>query len=186
MVLARPPWPHRVRTVDAVVAQLADVGIEVEVADVNPVEFPCGAWDVGMLAFFTTPAWWHFVSTHDLVDPASPPMPDNPFANLLRWGTPAVTSTGDDCFDVGASSVQDEYTDRMTEIVETLRTSLDPDVLRPLVEEAESIAADQALFVPLYVWPKWVLWNPMLAGFGVATYDFNLFWNAERWYRTDG
>jgi hypothetical protein len=82
--------------------------------------------------------------------------------------------------------VIDEHTERMTEVLEQMRGSLDVDLLRSLIQEAEEITADQVVFIPLFTWPQWLLWSTDLAAFGMSSYgESSTLWNAELWHRTD-
>jgi len=185
------PFTLMVWRVDAaaeITAQLAQVGIEVETTTSGTDDFWCGDYDVVQVATGTLdPAPWNLIGVHDMWDPAgAPPSGWNSF----RWGTEAVEGVEDDpatdgfdesCFNSGPSAVIDEYTARMAEILEQMRVTLDVEQLRPLIQEAEEIAADQVVFIPMYASTWWWLWSTDLTGWR----EGDPFANAEHLYRTD-
>jgi ABC-type transport system substrate-binding protein len=183
-------WQQRVDAAAEITAQLGEVGIEVETTGGIGDDLDCGDYDVVQISFFGDVAPWSLVGLHDAWDPAAPPGV-GAGVNYFRWGTPAVEGIEDDpstedldeaaCFNSGPSAVIDEHTERMTEIVEQMRGTLDAEQLRPLIQEAEEITADQVVFIPMYALPFWWLWSTDLTGWGEA----DPFTNVESLYRAD-
>jgi len=179
----------RVDAAAEITAQLGEVGIEVETTDGIGDDVWCGVYDVIQSAWASDPLPWNLVGIHDVWDPAAPPG-IGAGDNTLRWGTPAVEGVEDDpdtdgfdesCYNSGPSAVIDEYTERMTEVLEQMRGTLDVEQLRSLIQEAEEILADQVVFIPMYVQPIWWLWSTDLAGWvGFAPVE-----NAASLYRAD-
>jgi ABC-type transport system substrate-binding protein len=180
----------RDRAIAEMTTQLAAVGIEVEAG--APTGWPgvaCGTFEVlevGM-GFGWEP--WTLPQGHGLWDPASPLTPTSG-DNLGRWGTGEVGGIEDDpdttwldesCMNTGASSIIDEHTERMAEVVDEMRRTVDDDRLRLLLREAEEILADQVVFIPLFNRPQWTAWNTDLVGAGGYLYT----WTAENWYRVE-
>jgi ABC-type transport system substrate-binding protein len=186
---------HRVDAAAEITTQLEAVGIEAETLRGAEYSFACGDYDTALLALGGTPTLWDFIELHKWWDPAGAPdpTPEGGF-NFSRWGTGAVEGLDDvpdpdgfdeSCMNMGPSAVVDEHTERMAAILEQMRTTLDVGQLRSLIAEAEEIAADQVVFIPLYTWPQWHLWSTDLAGFEMHhAGESATLWNAELWYRT--
>jgi ABC-type transport system substrate-binding protein len=202
LVLSRAAWQaHRQNTADEIAAQLEDVGIDVEISDgvINggPLDWGCGLYDTMLLAWFHNFGLDELVTMNGQYDPARPPIvaTGGLSGNGSRWGAPAVAGIEDDpatdwidesCLNSGPSAVIDEHTDRMTQVLAEMRTTMDIERLQPLIAEAEDILADQVVFIPLYTYPTWLFWNTGLAGVGMNVYNYgDLLWNCEEWYRTD-
>jgi len=193
-----------VNAAEEIAAQLGEVGIVVEIdagapgLDAGPIEAGCGDYDTSLLAEigvgFGLAGLAGIISGFDPATPAGAGSA-GVGGNFFRWGTPAVEGIEDDpstgwidesCFNSGPSAVIDEHTDRMTDVIAEMRTTMDVDRLRPLVAEAEDILADQVVFIPLYAFPALLYWNTDLAGIGMNVFSGEgLLWNCEEWYRTD-
>ena len=123
-----------------------------------------GRYDVGMWAWQGAPGHTALVRFHDVLDPGD----DRALTNFYRWGT-------DD------SSIQDESSARYGELLRAMRDSVDHDELTALIQEAEQLAADQALFLPLYAEPVTAIyWPDDIDGF-VMNAAAGFTWNIEQW-----
>ena len=129
-----------------------------------------GNYDLGEWAWIGSPGLSGSVSLYDLFDPESPP-PDG--QNYYHWGTTD-------------SSVIDENTARFAEIRDELNTSVDPDVLIPLMQEGEQLLADQMVIFPLYArLVTAAVWGDEIGGFKHNSSQAGYTWNIEDWYRVD-
>jgi peptide/nickel transport system substrate-binding protein len=129
-----------------------------------------GLWDFGEWAWVGSPGLSGAISLFDLFDPEAPP-PDG--ANYYRWGTPD-------------SSVIDENSQRFAEIRDELNTSVDENVLIPLMQEGEAILADQVVIIPLYArLVTAAAWGDKVGGYKHNPTQASDLWNMEEWYRVD-
>ena len=105
---------------------------------------------------------------HNVLDPGD----SQALTNFYRWGTEE-------------SSVQDAFTQRFNTILTLMRDSVDHDEISLLIQEAEQIVANQALFLPLYADPaSAVYWPNAIEGF-VMNVDTSFTWNIETWEMTE-
>jgi ABC-type transport system substrate-binding protein len=165
----------RVTLSELFVGMFADVGINYE----NQLEdsqlffgetLDTGLWDLGEWAWVGSPGLSGLISIYDVFDPEAPP-PDG--SNYYRWGTED-------------SSVIDENTARFAEIRDELNTSVDPDVLVPLLNEGEQILADQLVIIPLYArLVTAAVWADEIQGFKHNPTQASHTWNMEDWHRID-
>ncbi len=129
-----------------------------------------GQWDLGEWAWVGSPGLSGLVGIIDVFDPAAPP-PDG--SNFYQWGTPT-------------SSVIDDNTARFAEIRTALNQTVDPTVLVPLLNEAETILADQVVIIPLYArLVTAAVWADEVGGFKHNPTSASHTWNIEQWYRVD-
>ncbi|NND03687.1 MAG: hypothetical protein HKN91_12965, partial [Acidimicrobiia bacterium] len=129
-----------------------------------------GRWDLGEWAWVGSPGFSGLISIFDVWDPEAPP-PDG--SNYYRWGTED-------------SAIIDDNTTRFAEIRDLLNQSVDQDVLVPLINEAESILADQVVIVPLYArLVTAAVWGDEVGGFKHNPTQASHTWNMEQWYRVD-
>jgi peptide/nickel transport system substrate-binding protein len=129
-----------------------------------------GQWDLGEWAWVGAPGLSGLIGIIDIFDPASPP-PDG--SNFYQWGTPT-------------SSVIDDNTARVAEIRTELNQSVDPEVLVPLLNEVETILADQVVIIPLYArLVTAAVWADEVGGFKHNPTSASHTWNIEQWYRVD-
>ena len=153
----------------------AEVGIEFDNQAEDGILFfgdtvTNGAWDVGMWAWLGSSGLSGLVNFHDVLDPEGAP-PNG--SNFYRWGTPD-------------SSVIDESTERFSEVLTAMRSTVDNEEIAALVNEAEAILADQAVFLPLYGQPVTAaIWTDELEGFILNPTVAGFTWNVEEWRRTD-
>ena len=91
-------------------------------------------------------------------------------------------------WDIGPSSVRDEFTERFAGLMDQSRLAL-PGDLFPIVREMDEILADQVPIVPLFARPASTLVDTdVLGGYDPARASGNgleTFWNVDRWYRKD-
>ncbi len=131
---------------------------------------PNGTYDLGEWAWVGSPGLSGLVGIMDVWDPEDP---DPSLNNWYRYGTPG-------------STLIDEHTARFAEIRDELNASVDPTVLEPLITEAESLLADQAVFVPLYArLVVAAVWGDEVGGFKHNPTQASHTWNLESWYRVD-
>ena len=130
-----------------------------------------GLWDVGEWAWGSAPGLAGLVGIHDLFDGAqAPPVGQN----YYNWGAPANGGYEDD------NSIQ------FTALRDEMNTTVDQDVIIPLIAEAEAILADQMVFLPLYTrLVTAAVWGDEIGGFKHNPTSAGHLWNAEEWYRTD-
>ncbi len=142
-----------------------------------------GNWDLGEWAWSSSPGFSSLVGLFDLFDPELAP-PDG--QNYYRWGTPEVTGQETEGFNQAASDLIDENTTRFAEIRDQLNSSVDNDVLIPLIAEAETILADQVVIIPLYArLVTAAVWGDEIGGFKHNPTQAGETWNMEMWYRVD-
>lgn len=126
-----------------------------------------GLWDVGMWAWQAAPGYSALVAFHDVLDPTD----ETRVANFYRWGTED-------------SSLRDSQSLHYTALLTEMRSSVDVDELTGLVDEAEQLIADEALFLPLYAEPVYAAyWAQELGGFAMRASPL-FTWNLERWVLT--
>ncbi len=129
-----------------------------------------GRWDVGVWAWVGSPGLSGRVGIHDVFDPEAPP-PDG--SNYYRWGTED-------------SSVIDDSTARYAEVRDAMNLTVDEAELEALINEAESILADNVVIVPLYArLVTAAVWGDEVAGFKHNPTSASHTWNLEHWYRVD-
>lgn len=165
----------RARVAELLVGMLAEVGIRAEnQLEISQVFFDetyhSGEWDMGQWAWVGAPGFSGLVNGLTVFDPGSPP-PEG--LNKYRWGT-------DD------SSVVDDNTARFSEIYDALGNSIDASVLEPLINEAETILADQVVIIPLYArLDPGVVWGDTIGGFKHNPTAAGFTWNIEAWYNLE-
>ena len=165
----------RVQLADLLAGMFAEAGIEYESELEDPMLFfgdtiSVGVWDLGEWAWLSSPGLSGLVGIHDVWDPAGKP-PNG--TNYIRWGT-------DD------SSVQDATTARFAEVLEQMNTTVDGDQLVPLIQEAESILADNVVILPLYARPMVaVSWTDQILGVKHNATAAMFTWNVEEWHQPD-
>jgi peptide/nickel transport system substrate-binding protein len=129
-----------------------------------------GLWDLGEWAWVGSPGLSGLISIHDVWDPEAPP-PDG--SNYYRWGTED-------------SSVIDDATARFAEVRDAMNATVDADELVTLINEAESILADNLVIFPLYArLVTAAVWEDEVGGFKHNPTQASHTWNVEYWYRTD-
>ncbi len=129
-----------------------------------------GQWDLGEWAWVGAPGLSGLIGIMDIFDPAGPP-PEG--SNFYQWGTPT-------------SSVIDDNTARVAEIRTALNQTVDPEKLIPLLQEAETILADQVVIIPLYArLVTAAVWADEVGGFKHNPTSAGHTWNIEQWYRLD-
>jgi len=142
-----------------------------------------GGWDLGEWAWVGTPGFAGLVGIFDIWDPEGPP-PDG--SNFYRWGTPAVEGADPAGFDQAESSVIDDNTARFAEIRDAMNATVDVDELVALLNEAETILADQVVIIPLYArLDPGAVWADEIGGFKHNPSQAGVTWNIEDWYRVD-
>jgi peptide/nickel transport system substrate-binding protein len=163
---------HRARVSELLVKMFSDVGIiyenQLEISQVFLDEtYHSGEWDLGAWAWLGAPGFSGLIDSLAVFDPEGAP-PGG--LNKYRWGT-------------GDSSVIDDNTARFAEIYDALNASIDPDVLEPLVKEAENLLADQVVIIPLYAWlDPGAVWADTIGGFKHNPTAATFAWNMEEWY----
>ncbi|MFV2000615.1 MAG: ABC transporter substrate-binding protein, partial [Acidimicrobiia bacterium] len=129
-----------------------------------------GKWDLGEWAWGSSPGFSGLVGIHDLFAGNQPP-PEG--QNYYRWGTED-------------SSVQDDITARFTELRDAMNATVDFDEIIPMINEAENILADNAVFLPLYTrLVTAAVWEDEIGNFKHNPTSAGHLWNVEFWYRTD-
>lgn len=142
-----------------------------------------GLWDLGEWAWSSAPGFSSLVGLFDLFDPELAP-PDG--QNFYRWGTAEVSGQEVEGFNQGPSALIDEHSIRFAEIRDELNATVDVDVLIPLIAEAESILADQVVFIPLYArLVTAAVWADEIGGWKHNPTSASYTWNMEEWYRSD-
>jgi peptide/nickel transport system substrate-binding protein len=129
-----------------------------------------GSWDVGQWTWRGSPGFASLVGFHDVLDPEAPP-PDG--RNFYRWGT-------------ADSSVIDASTQRFAELRGSMQGTIDFNELTLLIQEAESILADDLVIIPLYGHPlAAAVWEDEIVGFKHNPTRAGFTWNIETWRRND-
>ncbi|MCL1597849.1 MAG: ABC transporter substrate-binding protein, partial [Actinomycetia bacterium] len=130
-----------------------------------------GKWDLGEWAWVGSPGLSGLIRIHDVWDPEAPP-PNG--SNYYRWGVD------------GEGAYTDDYTARYAEVRDEMNQTVDPDELNALINEAENILADNAVFHPLYArLVTAAVWEDEIGGFKHNPTEAGYTWNIEDWYRTD-
>jgi peptide/nickel transport system substrate-binding protein len=130
-----------------------------------------GKWDLGEWAWVGSPGMSGLIRIHDVWDPEAPP-PNG--SNYYRYGLTGEGATGDDA-SARYAAVRDE-----------MNQTVDPDALVALINEAENILADNAVFHPLYArLVTAAVWEDEIGGFKHNPTPATYTWNIEDWYRTD-
>jgi peptide/nickel transport system substrate-binding protein len=130
-----------------------------------------GKWDLGEWAWVGSPGMSGLIRIHDVWDPEAPP-PNG--SNYYRYGLTGEGATGDDA-SARYAAVRDE-----------INQTVDPDALVALINEAENILADNAVFHPLYArLVTAAVWEDEIGGFKHNPTPATYTWNIEDWYRTD-
>jgi peptide/nickel transport system substrate-binding protein len=163
------------RVVAGLLAEMfAEVGVEFENQGEDGIVFfgetvTKGEWDTGMWAWLGSSGLSGLVAFHEAVlDPDGEP-PNG--SNYYRWGT-------------ADSSVNDESTERFSEVLAAMRSTVDEAEIANLVREAEEILAGQAVFLPLYGQPVTAAyWADELEGFILNPTVAGFTWNIEEWRR---
>ncbi len=129
-----------------------------------------GNYDLGEWAWVGTPGFSGLVDLMDLFDPNNPP-PEG--QNYYYFGAEG-------------SALVNENSERFAEIRTELNTSVDEDVLIPLIAEAENILADELVIIPLYArLDIGAVWGDEIGGFKHNPTLAGLTWNIEEWHRVD-
>ena len=107
-----------------------------------------GAYDLGDWAWVGTPGFAGLIGIHDVWDPEqAPPLG----SNYYRFGSPEYIGEGDfAAYTEGASSVVNENSARMAEIRDAMNATVDEAELVALLNEAETILAEEVFFIPLF------------------------------------
>ncbi|MDJ0923429.1 MAG: ABC transporter substrate-binding protein [Acidimicrobiia bacterium] len=163
---------ERVRISELLAEMMAEVGIVYEnQLEISQLFFDetlrAGTWDLGQWAWNGGPGFSGLLGVLNEFDPAAAP---GVGFNYYRWGTEE-------------SSVVNEFTERYSEILAALSSSIDPDVVEPLAREAEGILADQVVIIPLYARiDAAAVWADTIGGFKHNPTAATLTWNVEDWY----
>ena len=160
---------HRSRVAALVGEMLAEIGVVFLDTSEDSITFfgetvGSGRYDVGMWAWQSAPGYSALVGFHDVLDPDD----SRALANFYRWGTED-------------SSGRNESSQRYGELLAEMRDSVDHEQLTILIQQAEQLVADQALFLPLYAEPVTaVFWPDRIDGF-VMNAGTGFTWNIEVW-----
>ena len=129
-----------------------------------------GSWDVGIWSFAGGSGAGDAVGFFGIFDPEGLPYVGS---NFFRWGT--IDST-----------VQGEATDRYAQLVDRLRSTVDPTTLTQLLVEAESLLAEEVVIIPLVArrLDAVAWWADELAG-PVPNPRMPITWNIETWSRPE-
>ena len=129
-----------------------------------------GKWDLGEWAWLGAPGLSGIVDIMDIFDPEAPP-PDG--SNYYNWGTPG-------------SSVINDATSTFAGLRDDLNSTVDDDELVALINQMETILADDAVIHPLYQrLDPGVVWADEIGGFKHNPTSQGFPWNMEFWYRID-
>ena len=132
--------------------------------------FDTGTWDLGEWAWLGTPGLAGLVSIHDVWAPNQ-----EISAAPYRWGAGAE------------GSYTNANTERFDEIHAALNSTVDENELLPLIEEAESILAEELVFLPLYNrLDVGAVWGDEIGAFKHNPSQESPMWNMEFWHRVDG
>jgi ABC-type transport system substrate-binding protein len=212
VVTSSDVFRFRSRIADLMAEMLREVGIDVEVVreELSTMLFGCGSWEVSTWTWLADPGFRDFADMYEILDPGAGAAPGvDGSSNYYAWGTDAVSVDRaardlpplvDDAFrvtpdcdesevwDIGPSSVRDEFTERFAGLMDQSRLAL-PGDLFPIVREMDEILADQVPIVPLFARPASTLVDTdVLGGYDPARASGNgleTFWNVDRWYRKD-
>ena len=145
------------------------------------IEF--GTFDLGDWTWVGRPGLRELAALHRVWDPEqAPPIG----ANYYRFGSPGYQGEGDLLdYQEGPSSLLNEHTARMAEIYDLLGATVDEREVLALVAEAETILAEQLVFIPLYELPDaGVVWADEIGGYRHHPAEDT--WNIATWNRIDG
>ncbi len=190
---------ERPRVARLVEEMLEGVGIQVELELEDSCIFfgptlDTGSFDMGLWAWVASPGTPGAVSTLQIYDPNGPPPEGN---NYVRWGTPAVSGVDNEaenftpqCGSVelnqGASKVRDQHTERYAELIDLMQSTVDDELLRSYIAEAEQILADQVVIIPLVARASLgAVWADEVANYIHNPSQAADTWNIEFWYRVD-
>ena len=157
---------YRIRIGDALDESFADVGIRYEPIYLDSVIFfgetlAQGSFDIGMWAWVNDGGYGNVIELADLFDPAS----TVDFADVGGWDAAAAT-------------------ERYSEILGELRTTVDPERFEVLVAEAEALLASELPVIPLFHRSDHVGWWPDTAeGIVPNGSRSDVTWNIETWQR---
>ncbi|MEK7252187.1 MAG: ABC transporter substrate-binding protein [Actinomycetota bacterium] len=143
-----------------------------------------GAYDLGDWAWVGTPGFAGLIGIHDVWDPEqAPPLG----SNYYRFGSPEYIGEGDfAAYTEGASSVVNENSARMAEIRDAMNATVDEAELVALLNEAETILAEEVFFIPLFTrLDAGVVWADEIGNFKHNPSSAGTEWNIEFWYRAD-
>ncbi len=182
----------RVLLSEVLPTMFSDVGIAFE-AQLEPsslffgetTEF--GGYDLGDWAWVGTPGFAGLISIIDVWDPEqAPPLG----SNYYRFGSPAFTNpTGDAGFAAyveGASSVVNANSARVAEIRDELNATVDEVELIALLNEVETLLAEEVFFIPLFTrLDAGAVWADEIGNFKHNPSQASTEWNIEFWYRAD-
>jgi len=147
-----------------------------------------GTWDLGEWAWVSSPGFEGLVGIHDVFDPEGPPPVGS---NYYRWGTTELDDSeyeGDKAIYAASneSVVQDAASARFAEVRDEMNATVDPAELLALINEAETILADNLVIIPLYARPVTAaVWEDEIGGFKHNPTRAGFTWNIEFWYRND-
>jgi peptide/nickel transport system substrate-binding protein len=145
------------------------------------IEF--GTFDLGDWTWVGTAGLRELAALHRVWDPEqAPPIG----SNYYRLGSPGYHGEGDLLdYQEGPSSLLNEHTARMAEIYDLLGATVDEREVLALVAEAETILAEQLVFIPLYELPDaGVVWADEIGGYRHHPSEDT--WNVATWNRIDG
>jgi ABC-type transport system substrate-binding protein len=172
VVLTTMSWrPVRVAAVVAIATALEFVGLapEIRLWETGPDTGTC--WDQGLCegslsTIFSGPDLTSLVSIHEAFDPRSP------VTAAYGWGQ-------------SEPSASSPAVARYIEIIDEMRSTIDPDVLGPLIAEAEQILADEVVFIPLFMSIGGAaVWDGTIGNYRPDSTFFDM-WNIAEWYRAD-
>ena len=142
-----------------------------------------GRYDVADWAWVGSPGLASLVAIHAAWDPSGAPPRGLAFS---RWGSAAVSGHEDPGYNQGASSVIDESTERFRVLVGVMERTVDERELIAYFNEAETILADEVVFIPLYQTPDiGVVWADEIGGYQHNPTDAADTWNLALWHRVD-
>jgi ABC-type transport system substrate-binding protein len=143
-----------------------------------------GNYDLGDWAWVGTPGFAGLIGIHDVWDPEQNP-PNG--SNYYRFGSAAYAGEGDFApYTQGASSLINENSARMAEIRDAMNATVDSAELVALLNEAETILANELVFIPLFTrLDAGVVWADEIGNFKHNPSSAGTEWNIEFWYRAD-
>ncbi len=184
---------ERPRLAELLEPMLTDVGIEVEVQIFDALLLfggggfgasfiETGRLDLGAWAWVASPGLVGLRAMHAVFDPDGAPPHGQ---NFYRWGTPAVVGESEE-FDQGVSTVVDEHTARVADLLRVVDATANREVLFEAFAEIEEIIADQAVIIPLVARASvGVVWQDEIARYRRNAGPGGDLWNVEEWYRVD-
>lgn len=164
----------RMGAVQQVADQLEEVGL---LADIRPWDtsepgnfddinecWDDGLCEVSLWAWFNGPDVASIVAFHQIFDPR------DPWVQSYGWGLSEPSAS--------SASVA-----RYIELVDEMKGTVDPEVLRPLFAEAEQILADELVFIPLFVAHQGAaIWEGTIGNYRPDSANGDT-WNIAEWYR---